>query len=135
MEKPKSNPFKVPGEYFYTLPDRLTDRIARMETEEVPVKRIGSRRTILAVAAAVAALAMLTFPLVRMLTPSMVTDDSYVEIALLDGAGFFSSDYELAAYLDEGSLDEGSMDDEEAYLSQAAEYLESNAMEIDFIFE
>lgn len=137
MEKPKTNPFRVPGDYFDTLPDRLSDRIAGMEAgkagmeaEEVPVKKLGSRRTILAVAAAIAAMAMLTFPLVRMLTPGTEADDNFVEIALLDGAGFFSSDYEMAAYLEEAS-----MDDEEAYLSQAVEYLESNAVEMDFIFE
>ena len=130
MEKQKKNPFMVPGDYFDTLPDRLTDRIGRMEVEEQPVRRLGSRRTMLAVAAAVAALALLTFPLIRMLGPGTAADDSFIEIALLDGAGLFSNDYELAAYLEEAVLD-----DEEAYLSQAAEYLASTDVEMDLIFE
>ena len=134
MEKQKKNPFMVPGEYFDTLPDRLKDRIDRMEVEEQaeeqPIRRLGSRRTMLAVAAAVAALALITFPLIRMLGPGTGADDGFVEIALLDGAGLFSNDYELAAYLEEAVLD-----DEEAYLSQAAEYLASTDVEMGLIFE
>lgn len=127
MEKPKSNPFKVPGNYFDTLPGRLTDR---MKVEEVPVRTLGSRRTILAVAAAVAAVALVTFPLARMLAPGTQADESIVEIALLDRAGLFSSDYEMAAYFQETTLD-----DEEAFLSQAADYLASNDVAMDLIFE
>lgn len=130
MEKPKSNPFKVPGDYFDTFPGRLTDLIAGMEADEVPVKNPGKRRTILAMAAAVAAVALITFPLARILAPANQADDSFVEIALLDGAGLFSSDYELATYLEEAT-----MDDEEAYLSQAADYLASNDVEMHLIFE
>jgi len=130
MEKPKSNPFKVPGDYFDTFPGRLTDRIAELEAEEVPVKKLGNTRTILAVAAAVAAVALITFPLARMLAPGSQADDAFIEIALLDGAGLFSSDYELAAYLEEAS-----MDDEEAFLSQAADYLASADVEMHLIFE
>jgi len=130
MNKQKTSPFKVPGDYFDTLPGRLTDRIAQMEAAEVPVKRLGSRRTILAVAAAVAAVALLTYPLTRMLAPGTTADENYIEIALLDGAGLFSSDYELAAYLEETA-----MNDEEAFLSQAADYLASNDVVMDLIFE
>ena len=134
MEKQKKNPFMVPGDYFDTLPDRLKDRIGRMEVEEQaeeqPIRRLGSRRTMLAVAAAVAALALITFPLIRILGPGTAADDGFVEIALLDGAGLFSNDYELAAYLEEAVLD-----DEEAYLSQAAAYLASTDVEMGLIFE
>lgn len=130
MEKPKSNPFKVPEDYFVTFSGRLTDRIAELEAEKVPVKKLGNRRTILAIAAAVAAVALITFPLARILAPGAQTDDGFIEIALLDGAGLFSSDYELAAYLEEAS-----MDDEEAYLSQAADYLASSDVEMHLIFE
>jgi hypothetical protein len=129
MDKQKSFPFKVPGDYFDTLPGRLTDRIKQMEAEEVPVRRL-SRRTVLAVASALAALALVTYPLTRILTPGTADDESFIEIALLDGAGLFSSDYELAAYLEETV-----MDDEEAFLSQAADYLASNNVEMDLIFE
>ncbi len=130
MEKPKSNPFKVPGDYFDSFPGRLADRIARMEAEEVPVKKLGNRRSILLVAAAIAAVALITFPLARILAPGTQADDSFAEIALLEGAGLFSSDYELATYLEEST-----MDDEEAYLSQAADYLASSDVEMHLIFE
>lgn len=132
MDKQKTNPFKVPGDYFDTLPGRLNDRILRMETEKPPVRRKISLRVGLAVAAALAALALLTFPLVRMLTPESNMEDSYLEYALLEGAGLFVSDSELAAYMEESAYP---MDDEDAYLSQAIEYLASADMEMDLIFE
>jgi hypothetical protein len=132
MEKKKNNPFKVPEGYFETFQDRLTDRIRLEEAEPVPVKRLDRRRILLAVAAAVAALALITIPLTRMLTPETWSEDSFVEIALLEGAGFFTSDYELAAYLE---VAESSMDDENAYLHQAIEYLASADVGMDLIFE
>jgi hypothetical protein len=132
MEKQKNNPFSVPEGYFETFQDRLADRIRLEEAEQVPVKRLVSRRILLAVAAAVAALALITIPLTRMQTPETWSDESFVEIALLEGAGFFTSDYELAAYLAES---ESSMDDEDAYLNQAIEYLASADVGMDLIFE
>jgi hypothetical protein len=132
MEKKKNNPFRVPEGYFETFQDRLTDRIRLEEAEPVPVKKLDRRRILLAVAAAVAALALITIPLTRMLTPEAWSDESFVEIALLEGAGFFTSDYELAVYLEES---ESLMDDEDAYLHQAIEYLASANVEMDLIFE
>ena len=85
-----------------------------------------------AVAAAVAVLALITIPLTRMLEPETWSDESFVEIALLEGAGFFASDYELAAYLEES---ESSINDEDAYLNQAIEYLASADVGMDLIFE
>jgi len=132
MEKQKTNPFRVPGGYFEAFPERMSERIREMEAEQVPVRKVGRRRIILAAAAAMAALALLTYPLSRMLAPGTGADVSFVEIALLDGAGLFSSDYELAAYLEEGME---AMDDEEAFLSQAADYLASTDVEMDLFFE
>ena len=67
-----------------------------------------------------------------MLTPGSGTEEDYLEFALLDGAGLFTSDYELAAFLEQR---EAQMDDDEAYLSQAIEYLASADVEMDLIFE
>ena len=131
MSKQKTNPFKVPEDYFGTLPGRLEERIASMEAEKVPVRRLHKARVGIAIAATIAALALVTFPLVRMLSPaSAQEEDGFVEIALLDGAGLFANDYELAAYLDDTS-----MDDDDAYMSQAIEYLASADVEMDLIFE
>lgn len=130
MEKPKNLPFKVPEAYFDNFPGRLADRIKEMEAEQVPVRKLSGLRKGLLLAAAVAVLAMVTFPLVRMLTPEM--EEDFIEIALLEDAGVFSNDYELAIYLEE---DESGMDDEEAYLNQAIEYLASTDVEMNLIFE
>jgi len=132
MEMQKNNPFRVPGDYFDTLPGRLTDRIAGMDQDQVPMRRPGSLRMGLAVAAALAALALITFPLVRMLAPGSETEDNFIEIALLDGAGLFASDYELAGFLEER---EALLDDDDAYLNQAMEYLASADVEMDLLFE
>ncbi len=128
----KKNPFRVPGDYFDTLPGRLTGRIAGIETDQVPRRRPGSLRTGLAVAAALTALALLTFPLVRMLSPEGEAEDNFMEVALLDGAGLFASDYELAGFLEET---DALLDDEDAYLNQAMEYLASADVEMDLIYE
>ena len=132
MKKQKTNPFRVPGNYFESLPGRLNDRIANLETEQVPVRAMKNLRIGLAVAAAVAILALVTFPLVRTLSPLKEAGGDYLEIALLDGAGLFASDYELASYLEEpGDL----MDDKDAYINQAIEYLASSDVEMNLIFE
>ena len=130
MSKQKTNPFKVPEDYFDTLHGRLEERIASMEAEQVPVRRLHKVRIGIAIAATLAAMALVTFPLVRMLSPAGAQEDAFVEIALLDGAGLFANDYELAAYLEESS-----MDDNDAFLSQAIEYLASADVEMDLIFE
>ena len=132
MSKQKTFPFKVPEDYFDSLPGRLEERIASMEAEQVPVRRLRKARVGIAIAATLAAMALITLPLVRMLSPTGAQEDDFVEIALLDGAGLFASDYEMAAYL-EGS--ESTMDDDDAYLSQAIEYLASADVEMDLIFE
>ncbi len=130
MSKQKTNPFKVPEDYFDSLPGRLEERIASMEAEQVPVRRLHKVRVGIAIAATLGALALVTFPLVRMLSPASAQEDGFVEIALLEGAGLFASDYELAAYLEDTS-----MDDDDAFLSQAIEYLASADVEMDLIFE
>lgn len=132
MEKQKTNPFKVPGDYFDTLPGRLNDRIASLEAEQVPLRKLNRLRPLIAIAAAIAILALVTFPLVRILTPASATEDSFMEIVLLEGAGLFTSDYELATFLEESGT---SMGDDDAYESQAIEYLASTDVEMDLIFE
>lgn len=132
MEKQKTNPFKVPGDYFDTLPGRLNDRIASLEAEQVPLRKLNRLRPLIAIAAAIAILALVTFPLVRILTPASATEDSFMEIVLLEGAGLFTSDYELATFFEESGT---SMGDDDAYESQAIEYLASTDVEMDLIFE
>ena len=131
MEKQKHNPFSVPEGYFESFPDRLSERISALEAEKRPVKKLGRIRPVLAIAAILAALALITFPVLRLLSPDDSAED-YLEIALLDGAGFFSSDYELAAYFE---ASETKLDDDEAYYAQAVEYLASTDVEMDLLFE
>ncbi len=131
MKKQKINPFSVPEGYFESFPDRLNERIAGLEAEKHPQRTLGRYRRVLAVAAVFAALALITFPVVRLLSPAGDSED-FMDLALLEGAGFFSSDYEMAAYMEES---EAMMDDDEAYYSQAVEYLASVDVEMDLILE
>lgn len=132
MERQKTNPFRTPEGYFESFPERLKDRLKSEEAEKPQKRSLLRLRPALAVAAAVAALALLTFPLVRILTPGSGSVENMVELAMLDDAGLFTSDYELAAYLEEYSTP---LDDEEAYASQAIEYLASADVEMNLIFE
>ena len=132
MERQKTNPFKIPDDYFETFPERLKDRLKSEEAEKPQKRSLIRLRPGLSVAAALAALALITFPLVRILTPGNGSAENLVELAMLDDAGLFASDYELAAYLEESFP---SMDDEDAYVSQAIEYLASTDVGMDLIFE
>jgi hypothetical protein len=129
----RENPFRVPEGYFESFPDRLKDRISRLEDDQVPVRKLaGSARLRIALAASIIGLALISYPLVRLLAPGDGYSSEYPDITLLEGAGVFSYDDELAAYLDEG---ENTLDEEEAYLNQAMEYLAMNDVEMDLIFE
>lgn len=129
----RENPFRVPEGYFDSFPDRLKDRISRLEEDQVPVRKLpGSARFRIALAAAIIGLALISYPLFRLLAPGDGSSGGYPDMALLEEAGVFSYDNELAAYLDEG---ENTLDEEEAYLNQAMEYLAMNDVEMDLIFE
>ncbi len=125
--------FRVPAGYFEGFPERLKERIDALEGERVPVRRLGrSAGFRIAVAAALVGLALISIPLTRIITPGMDSSDEFSNIALLEEAGVFYNDYELAPYLHGG---ETVMGEEEAYLNQAMDYLAMNDVEMDLIFE
>ncbi len=125
--------FRVPEGYFEGFPERLNERIAALEKEQVPVRRL-SRSTgfRIAVAAALVGLALISIPMMRNMAPGMGALDEYSEMAFLEEAGVFSDDYEMAIYL---NAEETVLEDEDAFLDQAANYLAMNDVEMDLIFE
>jgi hypothetical protein len=103
-----------------------------LRAEKLQTRSFIRLRPGLAIAASLAFLALITFPLVRILSPDNESMENMMELAMLDDAGLFASDYELAAYLEDSPSE---IDDEDAYISQAIEYLASSDLEIDLIFE
>jgi len=125
--------FQVPEGYFERFPERLKERISAMEKEQLPVRRLSrSAGFRIAVAAALVGLAMISIPMIRNMAPGMDSSDDLANIDLLEEAGVFNNDYDLALYLDG---EEGYMEDEDAYLEQAVTYLAMNDVEMDLIFE
>jgi len=123
----------VPEGYFEGFPERLKERIDALEEEQVPVRRLG--RSVgfrIAVAAALVGLALISIPLTRITVPGNGSSVEFSDIALLEEAGVFNNDYELAPYL---HGEETVMEAEDAYLNQAMDYLAMNDVEMDLIFE
>ena len=129
----REQPFRVPEGYFEGFPERLKERIDALEEVQVPVRRLGwSSGFRIALAAALVGLALISIPLSRIIAPPMASPDDFSDIALLEEAGVFNNDYELAPYL---HGEETVMEAEDAYLNQAMDYLAMNDVEMDLIFE
>jgi hypothetical protein len=135
----KAHPFRVPEDYFESFPGRLKQRIDLMEHE--PVQRLRPRwtgRFRVAMAAAVAGLALISYTVIRMAGPGSAnlpgTSEELVllEKTLLEQPWLAGSDYELAGYLDTG---EEAPDEEETYIQQAMDYLAMNDVDLDLFFE
>lgn len=130
-ESLKNHPFGVPEGYFESFSDRLQQRIKEEESSRVPVRKIGTVTRWAAIAAAVLAATLITTSIVRF-TNSSESDGLYSDMAILEQLLVFDDDRYLYDYLEEGS-DE--LDENEAFASQAIEYLAVNDIEMDLIFE
>ena len=129
----QKQPFVVPEGYFETFPGRLKERMDTLEAEKRQVRRLGSGPGFrLVIAAAIIVLALISIPMVRMIGPETGNSGETPDIALLEEAGIFSNDYELAGYF---PAEEPIPDEEEAYMDQAMAYLAMNDVEMDLIFE
>ncbi|RPI42497.1 MAG: hypothetical protein EHM46_05130 [Bacteroidetes bacterium] len=128
-ESLKISPFGVPDGYFEQFPQRMLQRIREREEEAVPVRTLGSgSRFRVAVAAAILVLALVSYPLVRILSPDRGMDDM-PEIALIEEL-IIDDDRYLVGMMETGSE---MLDDEEAYANQAMDYLALNDVEMDLI--
>lgn len=133
QESFRENPFRVPEGYFDSFPGRLKEKISKLEEKEVPVSNFtGSTRFRLLLAASIMGLALISYPLVRLVSPGNGSSGGYPDITLLEGAGVFNDVNELATYFDE---EDYIIDEEEAYMNQAMDYLAMNDVEMDLIFE
>jgi len=132
QEALKNHPFGVPEGYFESFAERLQQRIKEEESSSVPVRRIGTSTRWMAMAAAVLAAALITTTIIR-LSSSPGSEGLYPDIALLEQMQVLDDDRYLYELL--GEEEAVQLDEEEAFASQAIEYLAINDVEMDLIFE
>ena len=125
------NPFGVPEGYFEGFADRLQQRIKEEGSSRVPVRKIGTTTRWLAMAAAVLAAALITTSIIR-LTTTNGGEGLYPDLALLEQMQVLEDDRYLYELFEEETAE---MDEDEAFASQAIEYLAINDVEMDLIFE
>lgn len=131
QEALKKQAFRVPEGYFYSFADRLQQRIREEESSRVPVRRIGTTTRWLATAAAIMAAALITTSIIRFNSVNS-GEGLYPDIALLEQLQVLDDDRYLYELFEEEAVE---MDEEEIFASQAIEYLASNDVEMDLIFE
>ena len=127
----KQNPFGVPEGYFEGFAERLQQRIKEEESSSVPVRRIGTTTRWLAMAAAVFAAALITTSIVR-LTSRSGSEGLYPHMAILEQMQVLDDERYLYELYAEDNVE---MDEDEAFATQAIEYLAMNDVEMDLIFE
>jgi len=127
----KSNPFRVPEGYFETFAGRLQQRIREEEAARIPVRRLRNPdRLRIAIAAAVIMLALVTYPLIRVVTSDDSRITEYPTLSLLENMDLSDADLYLLELMGNATGDE-----EEVYLEQAIQHLALNEVELDLITE
>jgi len=133
-EHQNNHPFTVPEGYFEGFPDRLKERLSGESRGEVPVRRMGRYGALrIAIAASLVGIALLSIPLSRVLAPG--AGDQEADMAYLEEMGIYHSDYELATYLGGDDPEGADAAGEEAFLTEAIEYLAMSDIEMDILFE
>ena len=99
----------------------------------MPVRRIGSgSRFRVAMAAAVVGLALISYSIVKITTTGNGSGNNFPEMAFFEEMQIFDDDRYLYELIEEV---EEEMDEEEAFASQAIEYLAINDAELVLLFE
>ena len=132
QEALKNHPIGVPEGYFESFSERLQQRIKEEESSRVPVRKIGTASRWMAMAAAVLAAALISTTIIR-LTSSQGTEGLYPDHALLEQMQVLEDDRYLYELMEEDEKSE--LNEDEAFATQAIEYLAINDVEMDLIFE
>jgi len=130
-ESLKKHAFGVPEGYFEGFSTRLQQRIREEESSPVPERRMGPTTRWLAMAAAVLGAALITTAIVRF-TGTGDSNGLYPDMALFEQLEIFDNDLYLYEYLASESPE---LSDEEAFTLQAEEYLATNDVEMDLLFD
>jgi len=130
-ESLKKHPFGVPEGYFEGFSARLQQRIREEESSPVPERRMGPTSRWLAMAAAILGAALITTAIVRY-SLSDSENGLYPDMALFEQLEMFDNDLYLYEYL---ATESPELSDEEAFTLQAEEYLATNDVELDLLFD
>jgi len=139
-ESLKKQPFGVPEGYFERFSERLQERIREEENSGVPnrvrMRRIGGSGFRVAMAAALVGLALITYAVIKFTNAGSETNGYLPDMAVLEQLQVFDDDYYLYELIGEveGNV-EDEMNDEEAFATQAIEYLALNDAEMVLLFE
>lgn len=132
QESLKKHPFGVPDGYFDSFTERLQQRIREEESSRVPVRRIGTVTRWVAMAAAVIAAALITTSIVRFASSKRDANGFYPDLAILEELQVFDDDRYLYDLIGEEAPE---LNEQEAFVSQAIDYLATSDVEMDLIFE
>jgi hypothetical protein len=129
-ESMRVSPFRVPDGYFEQFPAKMLERIRELEEEAIPVRTMGNWVKLrVAVAAAILVLALVSYPLIRLLSPDSGIYDM-PDVALIEELGIIDDDRYLVGFMGTGNE---TLDDQEAFVNQAIDYLAVNDVEMDII--
>ena len=132
-ESLKKHPFGVPDGYFESFSERLQERIREDSASKVPVRRmVTTARFRVAMAAAVLGVALISYSIIRFTAPNSGSSGFYPDIALLEQLQMIDDDSYLMELMSSRSE---ALNEEEAFASQAIEYLAINDVEMDLLFE
>ena len=131
-ESLKKHPFGVPEGYFEAFPTRLQERIREEDSSAVPKRRFGPTTRWLAMAAAILGAALITTFLVKFSGTNSEANGLYQDMALLEQLEVFDEDVYLYEYLDTEAPE---LSDDEAFVTQAVEYLAMNEVDMDYLFD
>lgn len=151
-ESLKKQPFGVPEGYFESFADRLQERLREEENSTIPVRqrrdpvrqrqepvrqrRISGSRFRVAMAAAVMGLALITYAVIKFTNTESGTNGYLPDMAVLEQLEVFDDDHYLYELIEEVEAEvDGEMNDEEAFATQAIEYLAMNDAEMVLLFE
>ena len=127
------NPFSVPEGYFGTLSSRIQNRI---ESEKKDPKRVRSLRysfrSQIALAASLIGFAILSYAAVKLILSQPTAQADYIDFALLED---MSIDFDESLLMDAYYLDNSDYTEEDLWAVEAVEYLASNDLEIDLLYE
>jgi hypothetical protein len=131
QETLKKQPFSVPDGYFESFSDRLQARIREEQQKATPVHRIRTfTRARAAMAAAILSVALISYSILRFAVFNQGPSDQ-ADVALIDEFNLMEDDFYLVETME--STDE--MNDEEAFASQAMDYLAINDVEMILLLE
>jgi hypothetical protein len=129
----KEQPFGVPEGYFESFAERVQERIREEESGSTPLRRIGtSRRLRVAMAAAVLGVALISYSIFRFMSTDRITNGDYLDMAILEQMYIFDDEHLLYELME---IESEVLDEDEAFATQAIEYLAINDADMVLLFE